>query len=530
MENQKTKGKEVIIIKNGSKCTFRTSGITLIALVVTIVILLILAGITINLVLADGGIFNKAEESKEAHEKGEAREKLELALADLQIDKHTESEYNENEYIDNRLAEGEMIATGDMVIVNEYQFLIDRTVPKIIDELGKGEFNESIQITANIGYTDYTNATITVEIAYEEEIDTVTIDGIEATKTEDGKYTRTVNANKTYTIIAKDTEGKLQIETLKVEEISEDLDIYTAEQLANFRNRVNNGATYEGRTIRVMADIDLNPGKYIAVEDGTKEFTADAQTWEPIGTETNPFLGTFDGNKHKIQNIYINNSLDYQGLFSYNGGTIRNILLDEGNITGSNYIGGICGYNLENGIIEKCSNNVTITATNRFAHGINGQNLGTIQECCNYANITSISATAGGIGLQEYGGTTKYCYNLGDLCTGQNDSSNAYAGGICGGNNGTISFSYNMGNITLTKGKNYLGGVVGITEKGNLYDSYSSTMTKVIGRNYPGSGVTSNASIKTEEEIRAKSFIDLIGGSEYWKFDEESQMVILKWQ
>ena len=42
-----------------------TKGITLIALVVTIVILLILAGISINLVLGDNGIIIKAGESKD---------------------------------------------------------------------------------------------------------------------------------------------------------------------------------------------------------------------------------------------------------------------------------------------------------------------------------------------------------------------------------------------------------------------------------------------------------------------------------
>lgn len=45
------------------------NGITLIALVVTIVVLLILAGITITYVLSDNGIFSKATESQLAQEK-----------------------------------------------------------------------------------------------------------------------------------------------------------------------------------------------------------------------------------------------------------------------------------------------------------------------------------------------------------------------------------------------------------------------------------------------------------------------------
>ena len=44
----------------------QNKGITLIALVVTIVVLLILAGITINLILGDEGIFRKAQEAEGA--------------------------------------------------------------------------------------------------------------------------------------------------------------------------------------------------------------------------------------------------------------------------------------------------------------------------------------------------------------------------------------------------------------------------------------------------------------------------------
>ena len=54
-------------------------GITLIALVVTIVVLLILAGITISLVFGSNGVIQKAQDSKEQTEIGEMREKLEIA-------------------------------------------------------------------------------------------------------------------------------------------------------------------------------------------------------------------------------------------------------------------------------------------------------------------------------------------------------------------------------------------------------------------------------------------------------------------
>ena len=53
-------------------------GVTLIALVVTIVVLLILAGVSINLVVGDNGIIKKAHDAKKAHEQGSKDEKIEL--------------------------------------------------------------------------------------------------------------------------------------------------------------------------------------------------------------------------------------------------------------------------------------------------------------------------------------------------------------------------------------------------------------------------------------------------------------------
>ena len=63
------------------------TGITLIALVVTIVVLLILAGITITAVLSEGGIFNTAKNSQETQNKAAAKEKVQTMLADMQIQK-----------------------------------------------------------------------------------------------------------------------------------------------------------------------------------------------------------------------------------------------------------------------------------------------------------------------------------------------------------------------------------------------------------------------------------------------------------
>lgn len=49
-------------------------GITLVALVITIIVLLILAGVTISLTLGENGLLNRAEQAKDAHSRGEAND------------------------------------------------------------------------------------------------------------------------------------------------------------------------------------------------------------------------------------------------------------------------------------------------------------------------------------------------------------------------------------------------------------------------------------------------------------------------
>ena len=55
-------------------------GITLIALVVTIIILLILAGVTLNIALSDGGLFSKTKEAAKKYQIEADRETLEMSI------------------------------------------------------------------------------------------------------------------------------------------------------------------------------------------------------------------------------------------------------------------------------------------------------------------------------------------------------------------------------------------------------------------------------------------------------------------
>lgn len=61
-------------------------GITLIALVITIIVLLILAGVTIAMLSGDNGILTNANNSKTETLKGEAIERINLALNDIKTE------------------------------------------------------------------------------------------------------------------------------------------------------------------------------------------------------------------------------------------------------------------------------------------------------------------------------------------------------------------------------------------------------------------------------------------------------------
>lgn len=77
-------------MKGMSKTLKNEKGITLIALVITIVILIILAGIAINLVVGQDGIIQKAKLSKQQHLIGQYKENIELAKAELRVNNDTE--------------------------------------------------------------------------------------------------------------------------------------------------------------------------------------------------------------------------------------------------------------------------------------------------------------------------------------------------------------------------------------------------------------------------------------------------------
>ena len=62
-------------------------GITLVALVITIIVLLILAGVTLSMVMGDSGIFGKANSAKEKTKLSNAEEIIKLAVLENKVNK-----------------------------------------------------------------------------------------------------------------------------------------------------------------------------------------------------------------------------------------------------------------------------------------------------------------------------------------------------------------------------------------------------------------------------------------------------------
>ena len=207
--------------------------------------------------------------------------------------------------------------------------------------------------------------------------------------------------------------------------------------------------------------------------------------WTPIPGYT----GTFDGDGKTITGLTINKSTESNvGLFAsiVEGGTVKNLTLDDVNITAGSNVGAIAGEN--RGTIENCSVSGSVTSSNMSSDcvgGIVGQNNGTITGCHSSATVEGI-AYVGGIAGKSNASITA-CSSTGDVTATKNSTNYSYAGGVVGqnSNRAILTACYATGDV---EGE-YAGGVVG----GNL-----STVTAcywsgaVAGDKGIGSDVTGN--------------------------------------
>ena len=137
------------------KKIYKNVGITLIALVITIILILLLAGITIFILVGENGLILGAQQRKQAYTKAEMKEQLALALQNLQDEKEGIATLDDitQEWIDVAIQDYECIVKDDASTNSkkiemgkngvEYQFLIEESLNIIEVE----ESNNGIELT-----------------------------------------------------------------------------------------------------------------------------------------------------------------------------------------------------------------------------------------------------------------------------------------------------------------------------------------------------------------------------------------------
>ena len=214
--------------------------------------------------------------------------------------------------------------------------------------------------------------------------------------------------------------------------------IQTAADLAQLATYVNDSIlpyADSGKHYLLVNDLDLSA--YGASFNNGKG-------WIPIGiTYTIPFKGVFDGNSKKVTGLYINDTLNYVGLFGCidNGSIVKDMAVEDVTVHGNNRVGGVAGQ------ISK----------------------GSIANCYSTGDVSGYSQVGGVAGFIYIDCKVSDCYATGNV-SGTND----YVGGVVGYvyTNGEVSNCHSTGAVN---GKNYVGGVAGyIQTNGKVSNCYST--------------------------------------------------------
>ena len=365
----------------------KEEGITLIALITTIIVLLILAGITIGAITGSNGIIGQAQSAKEETEISQEKEIIDISTVEA-MGKNNRGNLEEE----------------------EFQNTIDKHTNEKADVTDIGEEFEVFFEESNRYYIVDKDGNI---LSY----DNVVIDNSPGD-------------------ITKDENGK---ELAGTED--EPYEIWCIEDLCDFSNRINNNKTISYVTLMQTLDFKSNrsyvDGKIsteglISSCNSVEELKNNLTTGEgftPIGisASTGRFRGTFEGNNKEIRNLYINTE-GYAGLFGEAFGVTINDLGVTGSVTSTNNIaGGIVGVSGQS-YYNNCYNKAIITAKS-YAGGIvgnGGQQARELNNCYNLGDVTT-NGIAGGI-AGNASGEVNGCYNLGNI----KSSTGNYAGGLIG--------------------------------------------------------------------------------------------------
>ena len=218
---------------------------------------------------------------------------------------------------------------------------------------------------------------------------------------------------------------------------------YLIEDVLDLQNMSNNLTAY----YVLKNDIDAS---------ATKGWNGGAG-FNPVGNRTVAFNGTLDGKGHNITGLFIARAgTDYVGLFGYlgNNGSVSNVSILNGNVTGKENTGGLAGY----------SN-------------------GTVNNSCFIGNLTGRGYNAGGLVGYNCKGTVNNSYAIGEV-TGSDD----FLGGLVGYNYyGNVNNSGAAGNVTRTGSSAIsIGGLFGVNYYGTVANSYARKNVSGVGDYFGG--------------------------------------------
>lgn len=329
-------------------------GITLVALVLTIIVLLILAGVTIYILTGKNNIIDQVIVAKKENQIQEEKEKIKIAISAQQKSQLTD--YLTKEGLKQELAQDDV-----QVLRGEDNFIVHYVTTNHSYQIAKtGE----IEGPVNLSYIDKTYA---------------------------GDITRDENGN----LLEGTAENPYQISC--VEDFMDFSKQSKSNGLANkvvvMTKDINFASelSYADASSTDYGDINENG----VIEDLITELTT-TQGFKPIAN----FLGTFDGNHFQIKNLLINRTTNNTGLFSTITvqTTIKNLSI-HGKITSSaSYVASLAGVIMtsaseKTGEISNCYNYCTIEGKSYVAGlvgYVNNQNKSyKIVNCANYGKIQS---------------------------------------------------------------------------------------------------------------------------------------------
>ena len=218
--------KSNIPTSNIQRLTSNTA-ITLVALVITIIVLLILAGVTLNMVIGENGIFGKANNAKNKTEIAQYEEELRMCVLEIQTDEATKGTTFGIDTIRNNLVQkvNELQNTNDIEITTEegnatiegiykgYEFIIDEKYVAHIGDKATG-----IRILTSIEPKGWTQGPVKATITIKSNNGISKVEPDEGSKNGNEyiikKENITENTSFEYTVT--DEQGNTQTKTIKI--------------------------------------------------------------------------------------------------------------------------------------------------------------------------------------------------------------------------------------------------------------------------------------------------------------------------